>query len=129
MGISCFFRILFPFKRLVNDYFWNANLTALSFMLIPVSMYLNIKSIGLMIVLCCFFGWFQGGIYAILLALVERKFTISEDGCLLGFWASMSDIGTVFGFFMCTILFLRIFISGTFTSCLQPNVSAQTHWL
>jgi len=108
MGFGFFFRVFFPYNRLVRDHFINSNLVALCIMGIPISIYFQIKSIYLIAVLYGLFGWFQASLYPILLTLLNKKFNTNEDGCLIGFWATSNDLGEMIGYLICTIIVFYI---------------------
>ena len=60
------------------------------------------------IVVFSLFGWFQGSGYALLAGLLSQKFTVEEDGCLVGMWGSAGDMGNLLGLFLFTCLMYYI---------------------
>ena len=116
IGIGFFIKIFFPYKKLVNSLFWQSNLLSLFLISIPVSIYLNIKSTIVVAIFFALFGIFQAGIPTIVITLVKKKFTTHQDGCILGFWASSADIGSIIGLMICTIIVY--YINGNWKLCL-----------
>ena len=110
MAICYFYRILFPFQNLVKGYFYQISLSAICLLIIPVTLFLNIHSLVLSIIAFSFFGWFQGSGYALLAGLMSQKFTVEDDGCLVGMWGSAGDMGNLLGLFLftCIMYYLKI---------------------
>lgn len=104
MGFGFFFRVFFPYNRIVRDYFINSNIVSLCLMGISISIYLQTKSVYLIAVFYGLFGWFQASLYPLALTLVNKKFSPEEDGCLLGFWSTSGDLGGVIGYLICTVI-------------------------
>ena len=110
MTICYFYRILFPFRNLVNGYFCQITLSALCMLIIPISMFLNVNHAVVGVIALSLFGWFQGSGYALLAGLVSQNFTVEEDGCLVGMWGSAGDMGNLLGLFLftCIMYYMKI---------------------
>ena len=104
IGLLYLLRIISPFKRLVHGYFIQSLLVSLCLAMIAITVALDVKEVVLLILFYGLFGIFQGGIYTVLLTLMSRKFTTSEDGCLLGLWSGSGDFGNIVGLFICTCI-------------------------
>ena len=102
MALSYFYRILFPFKNLVNGYFVQVSLSAIFLLFVPLSMIMKLHLVSLSMIAFSLFGWFQGSSYATLAGLLSQRFAAEEDGCLLGAWGSAGDAGNLLGLFLFT---------------------------
>ena len=74
------------------------------FIALTLSMLLGIKSFALYTVIFLLFGVVQGALHNILAAVLTRKFTTSEDGCLMGLWAVATSIGNILNLLVFTVM-------------------------
>lgn len=104
IGLSYLWRAFSPIKDRQFTYFWSMNLSNLSYLVIPILVYLNARIPALFYLCLAGFGWFQSASWPVLLSLVHAYFLPKRDGCMLGFWSAGGDIGNIAGFLMCTIV-------------------------
>ena len=86
-------------------------LVASSLLMIPLTSAFRINSTALIGLLYMLFGFFQGGTYTAILALLSRHFTTDQDSMQAGFWMGNSDFGNIVSFFLCTC-FIYYFQTG-----------------
>ena len=92
------------------------NLSSLSYLVIPLLVYLGARIPALFYLSLAGFGWFQSASWPVLLSLVHAYFLPKRDGCMLGFWSAGGDIGNILGFLMCTVI--MYFLHLPFQVCL-----------
>lgn len=111
MGIGYLFRNLFLPRRIVHSYFIEGSLCAIFYLLIPISMLFNFKSLVFGVICYGLYGLFQSGLFVTLTTLMGQHFSSEKDGTLLGFWSSTSDFGNIAGYFISTIIIYYIHAS------------------
>lgn len=102
LGIAYMYRVLHPIKRVKSEYFYPITIASIFFLLIPIYVFLGIKSIVLLFISMGAFGLFQSTSWPVVIKLIDRYFDPESDGFVIGIWSSNADMGNIFGFFICT---------------------------
>lgn len=108
MGLVFVYRTIYPYHKPVHTNFINNMIISIMMLLVAVSMVLGIKSLAFYFVAYLLYALLQGALQNILVALLTRKFNTSEDGFLMGLWASSPHIGSIFSFLLFTVLIYYI---------------------
>ena len=119
-GFSYCWAVFRPLENLPKGYFYLVGFSAVVFMLIPITMFLDLHEVVFLWLGLLLFGWFHAQSYSIVASLISRKYDPDHDGLALGIWSTLSDMGNIIGF-LCFILIVYglhwdwkfcIFISG-----------------
>ena len=123
VGCGYLFHIFFPIKRLLHQYFVEVLLCASFYLLVPIMIFLNIKSPILTLICFGFYGWFQSSCYSVAANMVKMYFDPVEDGCWMGFWGTCSDTGNIIGFFIYTLIIYYLGVSWVWCLVFAPAVT------
>lgn len=92
-------------------------------------MFFGIKILAFGIICYGLYGWFQSASYPALTTIISYNFNDSEDGTLIGFWASTSDFGNIFGFFLSTVIIYYLHLDWRVTLILAGCLTLLTNAL
>lgn len=106
IGFSNIWVTLSPIKNPQFKYFYSMILASLSYLIIPLLIFLNIRISYLFYISLIGFGWFQGISWPFLLSLINVNFDSKKDGFLVGLWSANKDTGNVLGFLLSTVLII-----------------------
>jgi sugar phosphate permease len=120
IGISYFWRALYPIQERQSTYLWSMSICNLSFLIIPVLISFNAPITPMFYVCLAGFGFFHTVAWPTLLSLVHAYFLPKRDGCMLGFWSANGDIGNILGFAICTLIMYNLNLP--FQACLYATV-------
>lgn len=115
LGMAYMYRVIHPIVRVKSEYFYPITIACFFYILIPIYVFLGIKSITLLFISMGAFGLFQSTSWPVVLKLVDRYFDPEKEGFVLGIWSSSADMGNLFGFFICTALVFYLQIAWQFS--------------
>lgn len=120
MGAVFVYRAIYPYSKPVHTNFVNYTLILIILLALPLTMVLGINSIQVFGIIFILFGFLQGALQNILVALLTRKFSTSEDGFLMGLWAASPFIGNIVSLMLFTVMIYYMKIDWKWCLMISP---------
>lgn len=98
------YRAAYPYEKPVHTNFVNYLTISLIMFGLPLSMILGIDSFMLYMAIQLLYAILLGALPSVLVALLTREYTTTENGFLFGFWAATSNLGSIFMSLLFTVM-------------------------
>ena len=112
-----------PYEKPVHTNFVNYMLIFFMMWGFTLTLVLDIEWYPIYAVVYLCYAVLQGALQNVLVALLTRKFTTTEDGSLMGFWAASSHIGNIVSLLTFTVMIFYLKINWKWCLILAPTLS------